>query len=132
MKKLLCALLIALTCMSILAGCVQNTGDKPDSIKGIEWNSPDYSMRFQPDNDCKGTYKFNDKKYNIQVVFSPNTLVVNDTDKNDTQLFIADWKYEDGNKKLYIYNIEFNTDAYKEMKQNFMEFIKLKQEKLSK
>lgn len=125
-------MLIAVTCMSVfLAGCVQNTGDKPDSYKGIRWISTDYSFRFTPDDDCKGVYKYNDKKYNIQMIFSPNTVIAVDKDKNDTQLFDADWKYED-DKKLFIYNVSFNSDAYKEMKDNFFEFITLHQEKLEK
>lgn len=132
MKKSICAMLIAVTCFSmLLVGCVNNGGAKPDSYKGITWTSSDYSFRFTPDDDCKGIYKYNEKKYNIQAVFSANTLVVVDVDKNDTQLFDADWKYED-EEKLYIYNISFNTDAYKEMKNNLLEFITLHQEKIKK
>ncbi|MCR5653073.1 MAG: hypothetical protein K6F88_04655 [Ruminococcus sp.] len=129
MKKLLCAILIVTICMSmLLVGCVQNTGDKPDSYKGIVWTSSDYSFRFDPEKDCKGVYKFNDKKYNIQLVFDPKMVIAYDTDKNNTQLFNADWKYEEKDN-LYLYNISFNTEVYKEMKDNYMEFIMLHQEK---
>ena len=132
MRKLLCVMLAAITLMGVmLAGCVQNTGSKPDSYKGIRWVSSDYSFRFTPDDDCKGVYKFNDKKYNIQLVFAPSTVVAVDKDKNDTQLFDGQWKYEEGGK-LYIYDVVFNTKAYKEMEKNFLEFIMLHKEKLEK
>ncbi len=130
MKKLLCVMLIVVTCMSmLLVGCVQNTGSKPDSFKGIRWTSSDYSFRFTPQDDCKGTYKFNNKKYNIKLVFAPNNVIVYDVDKNNVQLFDADWKYEKG-EKLYIYNVSFNTEAYKELKDNYLEFIMLHKEKI--
>lgn len=130
MKRIICAVVIAATCLTLLfTGCVNNTGDKPDSFKGITWTSSDYSFRFTPQDDCKGTYKFNGKKYNIKLVFSPKMVIAYDTDKHNIQLFDSDWKYEDGDK-LYLYNISFNTKAYKEMKDNFLEFIMLHKEKI--
>lgn len=130
MKRVIIAISAVLLIGVIFAGCVQNSGDKPDSFKGIRWVAPDYSMKFVPQEECKGTLTFDSTKYNVQFVFAPNTVEVLDTDKNNTQLFFADWKYEDDGSRLYIYNIMYNTEKYKEFKDDYVEFIKMNQEKI--
>ncbi len=130
MKRITIALTAVLLICACLAGCVQNTGKRPDEFKGIKWVAPDYSMKFEPQNECKGTLTFNTKKYNVQFKFEANTLEVVDTDNNNERLLFADWKYEDDGSRLYIYNIMYNTEKYKEFKDDYVEFIKMNQEKI--
>ena len=132
MKRVICITLSLILCISaLLTGCVQNVGERPDSFTGVRWISPDYSMRFTPEDDCKGSIYINEVKYNIQLEFESNWLTVYDTGKNNNKLFTADWMYEE-NERLYIYNISFNKDDYSELKGILIEFITLRKEKLDK
>ena len=112
----------------ILSGCTGTYDKSPDQIKKARWATPDYSFIINPTDDCKGTYKFDGKKYNIKVEFKNSNLTAFDTDNKNTELFNADWMYED--KDLYIYNISFNTKEYKNFKTNYSEFVTLKKEKI--
>ncbi len=112
----------------ILSGCTGTYDKSPDQIKKARWVTPDYSFIINPTDDCKGSYKFGDTKYNIKVEFKNSNLTVFDTDNKNTELFSADWMYED--KDLYIYNISFNTKDYKDFKTNYSEFVTLKKEKI--
>ena len=132
MKRLICLALAAVICMSVLlVGCTGLYDKSPDEYTGIRWISSDYSIRFTPDDGCKGSYYFNDKKYNLRFDFDGSSVTAYDTDNNDTRLFWADWTYEE-NERLSIYHISFNKADYKEMENNYMEFITLKQESLEK
>lgn len=128
MKKAVITAIAALMCVCfIFSGCTGNFDKSPDQYKKIRWITPDYSFRIYPDNNCKGTYKFNNKKYNIQAKFTGSVVYVYDTDNKNTELFNADWMYEDGN--LHIYSINFNKKAYKAFETNYAEFVDLHQEK---
>ncbi|MCH5303383.1 MAG: hypothetical protein J1E41_00845 [Ruminococcus sp.] len=129
MKKTACMVIavIMLVCI-VFSGCTGSYDKSPDQYDKIRWAAPDYSFIINPTDDCKGTYKFDDTKYNIKVEFDTVTLTAYDTDKKDTVLFKADWMYEDDD--LYIYNIVFNTTEYKNFEDNFAEFVTLKQEKI--
>ena len=133
MKKVLCLVLVALVCMSaLLVGCTDNSGDRPDSYSGIRWISPDYRIRFTPDDGCKGSYysgETEETKDNLRFEFDGSTVTAYCTDKNDARFFWADWSYEE-NGRLAFYHISFNTDEFKEMKNDKTEFITLKQEPL--
>lgn len=129
MKRLIClAVALVVAVGVVFSGCTSVYDKSPDQYSKIKWVSPDYSFRFNPSDDCKGNYNYKDTKYNIKVEFQNSALTVTDTDKNK-QLFFADWTYEDG-EKLYIYNITFNTKDYKELEDNYAEFVRLHQEKL--
>lgn len=129
MKRLIClAVALVVAVGVVFSGCTPVYDKSPDQYSKIKWVSPDYSFRFNPSDDCKGNYNYKDTKYNIKVEFQNSALTVTDTDKNK-QLFFADWTYEDG-EKLYIYNITFNTKDYKELEDNYAEFVRLHQEKL--
>lgn len=128
MKKLVCiALAVLFTLSLMLVGCTPSNGKSPADYKGVKWVTPDYSFRFDPENECKGNYNFNDKKYNIQVKFDGTKIYVNDTDSSK-ELFNGEWMYEDG-EALYIHSIFFNTSDYEEFKNNYNEFYRLHQEK---
>ena len=131
MKKVLSLAVIAVLCVSMLLTACTGTYDKrPDEYTKIRWAAPDYSFTIYPDKDCTGTYKFNNKIYNIKVEFEgAASLTVRDTDNNNERLFVADWMYNDG-EKLYIYNIQFNTKDYKAFKENYAEYVTLGKEKV--
>lgn len=129
MKKIICLAVALVAALGvILTGCAPAYDKSPDQFSKIRWVAPDYSFRFNPSDDCKGNYNFNDKRYNIKVEFHNSSLSVKDTDQNK-ELFFADWKYEDGDK-LFVYNITFNTKDYKDFETNYAEFVRLHQEKL--
>ncbi len=133
MKKTVAMLFVAVLCITALAcGCSPGYDKSPAEYKNIRWISYDYSFCIKPDDDCKGFYTFNDKKYNIKVTFDGSTLTATDTDKNK-ELFNADWMYEKGandKETLYIHNIAFNKSDYKEMENNLAEYVTLKQDKV--
>ena len=131
MRRIICAWLIVACLGALLVGCTGVPDKRPDEYSGIRWISPDYSIRFTPDDGCKGSYYFNDKKYNLRFEFDSTSVNAYDTDNNDACLFYASWTYEE-NERLYLYNISFDKEKYKEMKNNYMEFITLKQESLEK
>lgn len=130
MKKVLSLAVIAVLCVSmLLTACTGTYDKKPDEYKNIRWAAPDYSFTIYPDKDCTGTYKFDNKIYNIKVEFEgAASLIARDTDNSDTRLFMGDWMYDDGN--LYIYNIQFNTKDYKAFKENYAEHVTLTKEKV--
>lgn len=130
MKKLICVALAVLVCAcAALAGCTPSYGKSPAEYKKIRWSAPDYSFIINPADDCKGSYTFDGKKYKIRAEFDHDMMTAYDTEKNDAELFNAQWKYED-DEKLFIYGIIFNTADYKEFKDNYSEFVRLNQEKL--
>ena len=130
MKKLALIALAVMLCMSILLTACTGTYDKkPDEYSKIRWAAPDYSFTVYPDKDCTGIYKFDGKTYNIKVEFEGvSSLIARDTDNKNERLFFADWMYHDGD--LYIYNIQFNTEKYKEFKENYAEYVTLTKEKV--
>lgn len=131
MKRILYAALAAVLLLSvILCGCAPPVDKTPDKYTDIKWVTPDYSFRFNPDDDCKGNFNFGDTKYNIQVKFEKSHVTVTDIDK-DQKLFEGEWMYEDGNH-LYIHSVKYNTEDYEEMKKNYSEFFRLHQESLKK
>lgn len=127
MKKLI-AIALAVVIAAAFVGCTGTYDKSPDEYSKIRWITPDYSFCIKPDDDCKGFYKFNEKKYNIKAQFSGSNVSILDTDSKK-ELFNAQWSYED-NDKLYIYNILFNTKDYKELDENYAEFVRLNKEKL--
>lgn len=129
MKRIICILIALLIAVSVIfAGCTPVYDKTPDKYSKVRWYAPDYSFRFATSDGCKGTYKFGDTKYNVQVKFDGSFVTVTDTDKKK-ELFNGDWSYEDG-ERLYIYNISFNTKDYKELKKNYAEFVTLSKEKV--
>lgn len=111
----------------MLVGCTPSSSKSPADFKDAKWVTSDYSFRFDPNNDCKGNYNYNDQKYNIQVKFSGNKIAVNDTD-SDKELFNGEWMFEDGDY-LYIHSIMYNTSDYEDFKTNYSEFYRLHKEK---
>lgn len=129
MKRAVIIAIAALMCACfILSGCAGTYDKSPDQYKNVRWITPDYSFRLYPDNGCTGTYKFNDKKYNIKAKFVSDVIYVYDTDNNNTELFNANWMYE--KEKLHIYSIVFNTKKYKAFETNYAEFVDLQKEKV--
>ena len=130
MKKVISIAVIAVLCMTMLLTACTGTYDKaPYEYTKIRWAAPDYSFTIYPDKDCTGTYKFDNKTYDIKVEFEgAASLTVRDTGNKNERLFVADWMYHD--KDLYIYNIQFNTKAYKAFKENYAEYVTLKKEKV--
>ena len=114
----------------IAAGCTGNYDKAPDKFEKIRWEANDYSFHFTPDNDCKGKIILNDKTYNIKAVVEGSHLRVMDVDNKDAELFVADWMFEDGEKRLFVYNIFYNTEDYKELEGCYTEFFTLKQGKV--
>ncbi len=135
MKKTVCLLLAVLLCVgAMLTGCTNNAGERPDSYSGIRWISSDYRIRFTPDDGCKGSYYYGDKKYNLRFEFDSSSVIAYDLEKkdengNDVRFFWADWSYEDDGK-LTLLHISFNKSEYKEIENDKTEFITLKQEAL--
>lgn len=130
MKKITLILVSALICVCVfLSGCTGTYDKAPNEYSKIRWYAPDYSFIIKPDEDCAGSYKFGEKKYNIKAQFNGSNVSIVDTDNKNTELFNAQWTYEDEDK-LYIYNIMFNTKDYKEFESNYSEFVRLNQEKL--
>ena len=128
MKKIICVSIVLLIALSsVFAGCSPTYDKSPDQYNNVTWYAPDYSFKFTTSDDCKGMYKFGDIKYNIKVSFDGSWVTATDTDKNK-ELFNADWTYNDENC-LYIYNITFNTKDYKELKDNYAEYVTLNKEK---
>ena len=134
MKKIIALLLALSLCAGILlCGCTPKAEKTPDKYEKIRWISYDYSFCINPSDDCKGYYKFGDKKYNIQVTFESTRVTAVDTDNSGKELFNGDWMYEkndDGEDTLFIHNISFNTKDYSDLKTNYAEFVTLRQEKL--
>ncbi len=129
MKKTVVIAIAALMCLSfILSGCKSNYDKSPDQYKKIRWITSDYAFKIYPDNGCKGTYKFNDKKYNIQAKFVSDAITVYDTDKKNTELFNGNWMYEKG--ELVVYAVTFNSKDYKEFETNYGDYVKLHKEKV--
>ncbi len=129
MKRILCFTAAVLIAVSVLfAGCSPAYDKSPDQFTKIRWSAPDYSFIINPSDGCKGTYKFNDTKYNIKAEFDGSHIIVQDTDKNK-ELFFGEWMYDDEDR-LYVYNLSFNTDDYKDLKSNFAEFVTLNREPL--
>lgn len=129
MKRIVCiSIALILVLSAALTGCKPTYNKSPDQYSKVRWYAPDYSFRFTTSDDCKGTYKFGDNKYNIQVKFDGSFVYVTDTDKNK-ELFNADWTYED-DERLYIYNITYNTKDYKELKDNYAEYVTMSKEKV--
>ena len=129
MKKLICIALAMMFALSLmLVGCTPASKKSPAEYEGVKWVTPDYSFRFNPEDECKGNYNYNDKKYNIKVEFSGTKISVKDTD-TDKELFDGEWMYEDGDY-LYIHSIKFNTSDYEEFEKSFHAFYRLHQEKL--
>lgn len=134
MKKVIALAMAAVICVGVLlSGCTPMYDKSPDQYSKIRWITYDYSFKILPSDGCKGTYKFNDKTYNIKAEFESSRVKVVDTDNKNTELFNGDWTYEknsDGAEQLYIYNISFNTKAYKELDTDYAEHVTLKQEML--
>ncbi len=129
MKKLICILVSALAVVSVvLTGCTGTYDKTPDQFSKITWTTSDYSLRFAPDNDCKGRYTFDGKPYDIRLEFGPTRVTAYDADDADKVFFQASWTYEEEDY-LYIYDIKFNTNDYKLLKENFVEFLRLYQDK---
>ena len=130
MKKTALIAVALILCISLFMTACTGTYDKaPYEYTKIRWASPDYSFTIYPDKDCTGTYRFDDKTYNIKVEFEgASSLIVRDTDNKDERLFFADWMYDDGD--LYIYNIQFNTQKYKVFEENYAEYVTLTKEKV--
>ncbi len=130
MKKTVIIAVCALMCICfIFGGCARSYDKSPAEFKNIRWETPDYSFIIKPSDGCKGTYKFNDKKYNIKAEFDGSYLSVKDTDKNNAELFNAQWSYDED--MLYIYDIQFNTKTYKDFKENYSEYVRLQKGKLN-
>jgi hypothetical protein len=115
--------------IAMFTGCSPSYNKTPDKYKNMRWIAPDYSFMINPTDNCKGYYKYNDKKYNIRAIFENTYISIVDTDNKDTEMFFANWSY-DKDEHLYIYNISFRADNYKELKDNFAEFVTLNQEAL--
>lgn len=130
MKKVICISIAAIIVLcAVLSGCTTTTNAKsPASFTKVRWYAPDYSFRFTTSDGCRGTYKFENTKYNIQVKFDGSMVTVTDTDKNK-ELFNGDWSYEE-NERLYIYNITYNTKDYKAFETNYAEYVTLSKEKV--
>ena len=131
MKRIL-GLTLALVFLAILAlgGCAPRADQSPDTYTDIRWVTPDYSFRFNPEDDCKGNYTFNGAKFDVKVKFDGAHVTVTDT-AADKELFSGEWMYEDGNH-LYIHSLHYNTDDYEELKKNYSGFYRLHQEALKK
>jgi hypothetical protein len=127
-RAVVLAIAVLLCSCFVFSGCTGTYEKSPDQYKKIRWITPDYSFRIYPDNDCKGMYKFNGKKYNIQAKFQGTTVYVYDTDNKNAELFNADWMYED--EMLHIYSINFNSKDYKAFETNYAEFVDLQKEKV--
>ena len=131
MKKTLSCLLILLTLAGVLlSGCTVMYDKAPNEYTEIRWEAYDYSFYFTPSKDCKGKLTLDEKSYEVQVVVEGSHLKALDTGKNNAELFNAEWMYEDGDARLYVYNIMYNTTDYKELKNCRIEFIALKQGKI--
>lgn len=131
MKRTVVIAIAALMCVCfVLSGCTGTYEKSPDQYKKVRWITPDYSFSIYPDNDCKGIYKFNGKKYNIKVKFQSGVAYVYDTDNNNKELFNGDWMYDKG--YLHIYGIMFNKKDYKDFKTNYAEYVDLQKEKYPK
>lgn len=129
MKKAVVLAVAVLMCACFMfSGCAGNYDKSPDQYKNVRWITPDYSFSIYTNNDCKGVYKFNNKKYNIKAKFVSSAVYIYDTDNKNAELFNADWMYQDG--QLHIYGINFNTKKYKEFKTNYAEFVDLQKEKV--
>ena len=113
----------------MLVGCTPSSGKSPAEYEGVKWVTSDYSFRFNPEDECKGNYNYNDVKYNIKVEFSGTKISVKDTGNDDKELFNGEWMYEDGDY-LYIHSINYNTSDYEAFEKNFHAFYRLHQEKL--
>lgn len=130
MKKLICLLIAFLLVIgTVLCGCSPAFDKTPAEYEDVKWVTPDYSFRFNTADDCKGNYNFSDKKYSIQVEFDNTRIIVNDIDKGE-ELFSGLWSYEDKDY-LFVYDIQYNTSEYEEFENNYSEFYRLHQEKLS-
>ena len=130
MKKLICALVCAAVALSMMLSSCTGTYEKsPAEFNKITWIAPDYSLRFTPDDDCKGKYTFDGESYEIRLVFDSTRVTAYDAADEEKIFFYADWKYEDGDY-LYLYNIDFNTDEYEPLADNFVEFLRLHQQKI--
>ena len=130
MKKLICVLVCALIGISaMLSGCTGSYDKTPAEFNKITWTTPDYSLRFTPDDDCKGIYSFDGEKYEIRIEFDSTRVTAYDSKDEDKVFFWADWMYEEGDY-LFIYNIRFNTADYKALEDNYYEFLRLHQEKI--
>lgn len=131
MKKLICAALaVALLLGVALCGCAPIVGKSPDKYEGVRWVTPDYALRFTPDDDCKGSFTYNGTKYLIQMKFDGARFTAKDIDA-DKELFSGEWTYEDGDH-LYLHSISYNKKDYEALEGNFAEFYRLHQEKLKK
>ena len=134
MKKSIAMALAVILCLSVvLCGCAKKFDKSPNQFEGIRWITYDYSFSINPVDDCKGFYKFDDTKYNIQVKFESSRFTAVDTDKSEAELFNGDWTYEkdsSGKEQLYLYNIKFNKDDYEAFEKNYAEFVTLKQEEI--
>ncbi|MBQ5398998.1 MAG: hypothetical protein IIU14_06155 [Ruminococcus sp.] len=134
MKKAVAILAAVIVCLcALFSGCTPTYDKSPDQYSKIRWITYDYSFCIKPDDGCKGFYKFNDKKYNIQVTFDSSRLTAADIDNKNAELFTADWMYDKndaGSEILYVYNIMFNKKDYKEFENNFAEHASLKKEKV--
>lgn len=128
MKRLISLAAAVVLLISALTGCTGTYDKSPDEYKNIRWITPDYSFSIYPSKDCTGTYKFNDKTYSIKIEFETSRLKARDTANSYEWFFVADWMYK--NDDLYIYNIQYNTKDYKELKENYSEFYTLGKEKL--
>ncbi|MBQ5347942.1 MAG: hypothetical protein IIU39_07825 [Ruminococcus sp.] len=128
MKRFICvsiALIIAFS--AALASCSPIYDKTPDKYSKVRWYAPDYCLRFTTSDGCKGTYKFGDTKYNVQLKFDGSFVTATDTDKKK-EIFNGDWSYEE-NERLYLYNLTFNSKDFKEFEKNYTEFITLNKEK---
>lgn len=131
MKRFICLLIGVITCVGImLTGCAQSDGKAPDEYKNVRWIAPDYSFSIYPGEDCTGKYVFNDTTYEIKAEFDSDKVTVYDKGNKDAELFNALWRYEDSG--LYVYDMMYNTETYKELEDCYSEFIFLNKEKLDK
>lgn len=129
MKKMIVIAVAALMCICcVFSGCTGTHDKSPDKFKKIRWITSDYSFCINPEDGCKGFYKFNGRKYNIKAEFKSGVVYIYDTDKKNTELFNGDWSYD--KDELYIYGIMFNKKAYKDFETNYAEHVNLHQEKL--
>jgi hypothetical protein len=128
MKRIIGLILCVVVLVGAFAGCTgASSSDSPADYKNVKWTTYDYSFNFKTNDNCKGTFKFDDKEYSVVVSFESSYITVKDNSTGKT-LWDGQWKYNDDN--LYVYGITYNTTDYKEFDENYQEFFDMKKEEL--
>lgn len=128
MKKVIGLILCVVVLVGAFAGCTGSSNlETPADYKNVKWTTYDYSFNFKTNDNCKGTFKFDDKEYSVVVSFESSYITVKDNSNGKT-LWDGQWKYNDEN--LYVYSITYNTTDYKEFEENYQEFFDMKKEEL--